>query len=174
MAGERDPAAFTVDDAIALARAAHAGQTDKAGRPYIEHPLRVMRRMRGEYERMAAVLHDVLEDTPATAAELRAAGCPEPVVVAVLALTKRPGEPLDQAMARAAADPIARVVKRADIADNTDPARLALLDPGTAERLRRKYAASIRLLDRSTPPAAGRSGEDVFAPPPPWRSEPGS
>jgi (p)ppGpp synthase/HD superfamily hydrolase len=141
------PVLFTLDDAIALARMAHDGQTDKAGRPYIEHPLRVMRRVDCEHEQMAAVLHDVLEDTPVTADDLRSAGCPEAVVAAVHALTKRMGESLAQSMARAAADPIAAVVKRADIADNSDPARLALLDPATADRLRGKYAESIRLLD---------------------------
>ena len=57
---------FSLEEAIALARRAHSGQTDKAGRPYIEHPLRVMHRLHGEYERMAAILHDVLEDTPIT------------------------------------------------------------------------------------------------------------
>lgn len=144
------PTAFTVDDAIAVARRAHAGQTDKAGRPYIEHPLRVMGNVAGEEERMAAVLHDVLEDTAVTVGELRSAGCPEAVLAALLALTKRPGESLARSMARGAADPIARVVKRADIADNSDPRRLALLDRATADRLRRKYADSIRLLDQAS------------------------
>jgi (p)ppGpp synthase/HD superfamily hydrolase len=139
---------FGLDEAIALARRAHAGQTDKAGRPYIEHPLRVMHRLRGEYEQTAAILHDVLEDTTVTEDDLRAAGCSELVITAVLALTKQPGEPLDDSMARAAANPIACAVKRADIADNNDPARLALLDEATAQRLCHKYAESIRLLDR--------------------------
>jgi hypothetical protein len=146
---------FGVDDAIALARRAHAGQTDKAGRPYIEHPLRVMRRLRGEYEQMAAILHDVLEDTPITEQDLRAADCPEPVITAVRALTKQPGEPLDNSMARAAANPIACAVKRADITDNSDPSRLALLGEATAARLRRKYADSLRLLKHPTAPAPG-------------------
>jgi (p)ppGpp synthase/HD superfamily hydrolase len=146
---------FGVEEAIALARKAHAGQTDKAGHPYIEHPLRVMHRLHKEYEQMAAILHDVLEDTPTTEDDLRTAGCPEPVIAAVRALTKRPGEPLEDSMARAAADPIACAVKRADIADNSDPARLALLDTATAERLRGKYADSTRLLDRYTSPAPG-------------------
>jgi (p)ppGpp synthase/HD superfamily hydrolase len=139
---------FGLDEAIALARRAHAGQTDKAGRPYIEHPLRVMHRLRGEHERMAAILHDVLEDAPVTEDDLRSAGCPEPVVAAVRALTKHPGEPLEDSMARAATNPLACAVKRADIADNSDPARLALLDEPTARRLRHKYAESTRLLDR--------------------------
>ncbi len=148
---------FTLDDAIALARTAHAGQLDKAGRPYIGHPLRVMARVATVEEQITAVLHDVLEDTDVTAEGLRAANCPEPVIAAVVALTKQPDEPLTESMARAAADPIARVVKRADIADNNDPARLRLLDPEVADRLRAKYAQSIELLDRYGTPRVRES-----------------
>jgi (p)ppGpp synthase/HD superfamily hydrolase len=143
---------FSVEEAIALARKAHAGQTDKAGHPYIDHPLRVMHRLDGEHEQMAAILHDVLEDTPTTAEDLRTVGCPEPVIAAVRALTKHPGEPLEDSMARAAANPIACAVKHADIAD---PARLALLDEATAQRLLRKYADSTSLLDRYASTAPG-------------------
>lgn len=142
---------FTLDDAIASA--AHAGQIDNAGRPYIEHSLRVMRRVGGGHEQMAAVLHDVLEDTAATVEDLRAVSCPEPVITAIR--IKCPDEPLKQPMARAAADPIARVVKRVDIADNSDPERLALLDPATVQRLSHEYADSIRPLNHPASPAIG-------------------
>ena len=54
----------TLEDAIALAVEAHRGQRDKAGQTYILHPLRVMLRLETEAERMAAILHDVVEDTP--------------------------------------------------------------------------------------------------------------
>ncbi|QTR04934.1 phosphohydrolase, partial [Saccharothrix algeriensis] len=113
---------FTVDDAVGIARAAHAGQVDKSGRPYLGHPLRVMGRVSGEHARMAAVLHDVVEDTAVTAADLLAAGCPAPVVDTVVALSHRPGEPQEDYLRRVAADPVAVAVKRADIADNTSPA----------------------------------------------------
>lgn len=139
--------AFTLRDAVELARRAHEGQLDKSGRPYIAHPLRVMGAVDGEWTQMAAVLHDVIEDTAVTEDDLRHAGCPEPVVAAVVALTKLPGEPLATSMARAAADPIARTVKRADIADNCSEDRLALLDEATRTRLRTKYARSLALLD---------------------------
>lgn len=145
---------FTLRDAVDLARRAHAGQVDKSGRPYIAHPLRVMDAVDGTWARMAAVLHDVIEDTAVTEDDLRRAGCPEQVVAAVVALTKLPGEPLAASMARAAADPIARVVKRADIADNCSEARLALLDEATRTRLRAKYARSLALLDGHAPDAA--------------------
>ncbi|MGW4110131.1 HD domain-containing protein [Actinosynnema sp. NPDC004786] len=139
---------FTVDDAIRIARAAHEGQVDKSGRPYIDHPLRVMARVSGEHARMAAVLHDVVEDTDVTAEDLRAAGCPPEVVATVLALSHRDGESQEDYLARVRTDPVAVAVKRADIADNTSPPRLALLDPATRDRLRAKYARALDLLDR--------------------------
>jgi (p)ppGpp synthase/HD superfamily hydrolase len=142
---------FTVQDAVRIATDAHDGQIDKSGKPYIGHPARVMNRVDGEYERMAAVLHDVIEDTPVTADQLRAAGCPERVVTAVIALSHRPGESQADYLARVAADPIAVAVKHADIADNMSPARFARLDAGTQARLRVKYDSALRLLAELVP-----------------------
>jgi (p)ppGpp synthase/HD superfamily hydrolase len=141
---------FVLDDAIRIAREAHAGQVDKSGKPYIDHPLRVMARVKGAHAQMAAVLHDVIEDTDVTADDLRKAGCPESVVTSVIALSKIPGEPRPSYYRRVSADPIAIIVKRADIADNTDPVRMAALDAGTQNRLREKYAEAIRVLDELT------------------------
>ncbi|MGC5023317.1 HD domain-containing protein [Tsukamurella sp. DT100] len=143
-------------DAIAdsLAEAAHAGQTDKAGNDYITHPRRVAGLVTPQTaeNRAAALLHDVLEDTSVTAHELASAGIPAPVVRAVDLLTRRADVPSEAYYAAIRADPIALAVKRADIADNTDPQRLALLDPATQERLRAKYAAAIAALET---PAGG-------------------
>ena len=137
---------FTLDDAINIARHAHAGQVDKSGRPYIGHPLRVMASVEGEHARMAAVLHDVIEDTTVTAHALLAAGCPSVVVDAVVALSKVPGEAQESYLARVAANPLALVVKHADIADNMSPVRLAALDSATQDRLRAKYTAALTFL----------------------------
>ncbi|MBP1465265.1 bifunctional (p)ppGpp synthetase/guanosine-3',5'-bis(diphosphate) 3'-pyrophosphohydrolase [Candidatus Chloroploca sp. M-50] len=115
----------TLERAIELAASAHAGQVDKAGQPYILHPLRVMLRMSTAHERMAAVLHDVVEDTQVTLEQLRSEGFPAEVVSAVAALTKRVGESRLEAAARAAADPVARAVKLADNAENMDLSRIA-------------------------------------------------
>jgi (p)ppGpp synthase/HD superfamily hydrolase len=114
----------TLERAIEIAAAAHAGQVDKAGQPYILHPLRVMLRVSANDERMAAVLHDVVEDTSVTLLQLTEAGFPLEVVEAVEALTKRPGETRLQAAARAASNPIARLVKLADNAENMDLSRI--------------------------------------------------
>ena len=115
----------TLERAIEIAAAAHAGRTDKAGQPYILHPLRVMLRVDTDVERMAAVLHDVVEDTPVTLERLTSEGFPPSVVAAVEALTKRDGETREDAARRAVRDSIARNVKLADNAENLDLSRIA-------------------------------------------------
>lgn len=115
----------TLERAIAIAAKAHAGQTDKAGQPYILHPLRVMLRMSGELERIVAGLHDVVEDTHVPIDQLKIEGFSPIVLDAVRALTKLPGETRLQAARRAAADPLARAVKLADNAENMDLSRIA-------------------------------------------------
>jgi len=115
----------TLEKAIEIAAAAHAGQVDKAGQPYVLHPIRLMLSLSDPVQRMAAMLHDVVEDTGVGLDDLRRVGFPEAVVVAVDALTKRHGETRLQAAARAAANPVARAVKLADVADNMDLSRIA-------------------------------------------------
>jgi guanosine-3',5'-bis(diphosphate) 3'-pyrophosphohydrolase len=92
----------TLEDAIALAATHHKGQFDKAGQPYILHPLRVMTnlgRQASETQRIAAMLHDIVEDTDVSFQDLRDHGFSEEVVQAVDALTKRPNEKDDYMVA---------------------------------------------------------------------------
>jgi guanosine-3',5'-bis(diphosphate) 3'-pyrophosphohydrolase len=112
------------EHAIQIAASAHAGQVDKAGEPYILHPIRVMLRVEGVHERMAAVLHDVVEDTDITLNALAQEEFPAPVVEAVAALTKQPGESRMEAAIRASKNSIALAVKLADNAENINLARL--------------------------------------------------
>jgi (p)ppGpp synthase/HD superfamily hydrolase len=135
----------TVEDALALAVEAHRGQRDKAGQPYILHPLRVMMRLETDAERTVALLHDVVEDTPWTLERLRAAGYPEPVLSALDALTRRDGETYEAFIERLRPDTLARRVKLADLEDNMDVRRLAAVTPKDAERLARYRAAWARL-----------------------------
>jgi GTP diphosphokinase / guanosine-3',5'-bis(diphosphate) 3'-diphosphatase len=114
----------TLERAIAIAAQGHAGQVDKAGQPYILHPLRIMLSLSNVYDRMAAVLHDVVEDTAVTVNDLIDEGFPIEVTQAVIALTKLPGETRLDAAHRAALDPVARRVKLADNADNMDLSRI--------------------------------------------------
>jgi hypothetical protein len=96
---------------------------------------------------MAAVLHDVLEDTPLVAEDLISSGCSDDVVDAVVALTRRSGESYETFLRRLSANQIARRVKSADIDDNSDESRLALLSADQAAGLREKYDGARRLLN---------------------------
>ena len=114
----------TLEQAIALAAQQHAGQVDKANAPYILHPLRVMMNVSTIQQKIVAVLHDVLEDTNTTVDELYELGCDNDIVEAILALTKLKGESRTEAAKRTLQNPIARVVKIADINDNMDLSRI--------------------------------------------------
>lgn len=130
-------------DVIALAEFAHRGQVDKAGMPYIEHPRRVMQSIQAQgglpYEQMAAILHDVIEDTPFTEDMLRGLGVPQPAVDIVVLLTRTQFVSPDQYYAAIRTNTSAVKVKLADISDNTQHWRLSYLDDKTHLRLINKY-----------------------------------
>jgi (p)ppGpp synthase/HD superfamily hydrolase len=130
-----------LDEAILLAVKAHFGQKDKAGAPYITHPLRLMFRQNSEPARIAAVLHDVVEDTPVTIAELREAGFAEEILEAVQLLTHDPMDTYDQYVAKLRPNAIARAVKLADLEDNMRLERNATLTEKDWERLQRYHRA---------------------------------
>lgn len=137
-----------LEDAIALALKVHAGIVDKGGSPYILHPLRLMLRMTSEHDRMAAVLHDVVEDDEkygTTFESLRADGFPAPVVDALECLTKRAGEDYLAFVKRAKSNETARAVKLADLEDNMDLRRLPEINGHDLQRLE-KYRRAWTLL----------------------------
>jgi (p)ppGpp synthase/HD superfamily hydrolase len=140
----------TLDEALAIAVQAHRGQVDKAGEPYILHPLRVMMRLSTPDERIVAVLHDVVEDSPTTLDDLRAAGFADATVRAVDHLTRRDDETYEAFIERAEQDPIARRVKLADLEDNMTITRLQTLDERAVERLGRYMRAYQRLIGQTT------------------------
>ena len=134
----------TLERAIEIAVKAHAGQIDKAGEPYILHPLRLMFAVNGVYNRMVAVLHDVVEDTSVTIDNLKAEGFPSEVTEAVQALTKQKGESRIEAAKRASRNSIARAVKLADVTDNMDITRIS--QPTERDYLRLKEYEQVRAL----------------------------
>lgn len=137
--------------ARAVAIALHAGQTDKAGKPYIEHPQRVAEAVRnaggGPHAIAAAWLHDVVEDTDVTLTGLGVIGFDTATLRIVDDLTRREDESHEDAVRRATSNPWSRLVKRCDVRDNMDPDRLALLDDETRARLLRKYTRALELLE---------------------------
>ena len=140
-----------VERARALAIEAHAGQQDKAGRPYIEHVARVAGAIKDDpIAQATAWLHDVVEDCADHAS--RVGDFPAPIQRAVQLMSRNSAPDAETYYARIAADPVALKVKLADIADNADEARLAALDTATAERLRSKYRHALAALGaRRTP-----------------------
>ena len=140
-----------LDQALEMAELHHRGQVDKAGQLYIGHIRRVVDAVDTPEEKLAAALHDLLEDTPVTAADLLSKGCTPEIVRVVEALTRGVDESYEDFVRRAAQDPIARAVKRADVADNADEGRLALLPTGQATRLRSKYARAAKILNSKSP-----------------------
>ena len=136
-----------VQAARTLAATAHRGQVDKAGRPYIGHPERVAGHLLNPtaQESVVAWLHDVVEDTDVTLHQVQEAFGSQ-VAAAVDAISRRTGETRGDYYARVRVNPIALTVKAADLADNTDPARLQLLPLQEQAELEAKYAHARRQL----------------------------
>lgn len=134
-----------LEQGMIVAAKAHMGQLDKGGQPYILHPVRVMLQCKTIEEKTVALLHDVLEDTPVTVADLRQAGFPEEVVDAVVCLTKGEQEDYMAYIERVCNNPLAMEVKLADLADNMDLKRLPGLTPRDFRRLEKYIRAKMRI-----------------------------
>ncbi len=134
--------------AMVLCFQAHRDQVDKGGVPYVFHPFHLAEQMDSEEAICTALLHDVVEDGGLSLADLARAGMPDRVVAAVDRLTRRPGTSYEAYLRALAEDPLARAVKREDLAHNSDPERLASLSPEERRRLTEKYRAARALLDR--------------------------
>ena len=131
--------------AAEIAKEAHAGQVDKAGEPYINHPWRVASKLSGD-EGIVALLHDVVEDSEWTLDRLRAEGFSETVLDAIDAVTRRKGEDYFDFIRRARDNEIGRVVKIHDLFDNLAPERLAKLSPADRAKAEHKYYEALSVL----------------------------
>ena len=131
--------------AMDIATAAHAGQTDKFGMPYILHVTRVMERGITWEEKICGLLHDLIEDTPWTLNELTKEGFPEYIVEIIGLLTKPEGADYLEYVKQIGAHPLARRVKLNDLQDNMDIRRMPELTAKDAERLN-KYLKAFELL----------------------------
>jgi len=129
-----------------LAEKAHAGQTDKSGTQYINHPYAVMRMAEPGIDRIVAILHDVVEDSDTSIEKIRSLFGNE-VAAAVDAITRRPGEDPAEYYGRVRNNEVALRVKHLDLRHNSDPERLALLPPDIRTRLEEKYAKARQYLE---------------------------
>ena len=131
--------------AMRLCFEAHREQTDKAGLPYVFHPFHLAEQMPDEDTTVAALLHDVVEDTAYTPEDLRAMGFSGAVLEALALLTHEEGVPYPEYVAKIRGNRIARAVKLADLRHNSDLSRLDVIDEAALERAE-KYRAAIRQL----------------------------
>ena len=132
-----------------IAYEAHHGQVDKGGSPYIFHPYHLAEQMDDEISTCAALLHDVVEDTDITFADLEKDFPPDVINVLKL-LTHADDEEYYVYVRRLKDNPIAKKIKLADIAHNSDQSRLVGTDkdnPETKEYFRKKYAKAIEILN---------------------------
>ena len=131
--------------ALKLCFEAHKEQLDKNGMPYVFHPFHLAEQMQTEETTVVALLHDVVEDTAYTLADLEAMGFGKAVVDALKLLTH--GDAVDyMAYVRAIKDdPIAKAVKLADLEHNSDLSRLDQVDEKALAR-REKYQKAKALL----------------------------
>lgn len=135
-----------LEKAIGLALRVHRGQRDRYGRPYILHPLHVMLQMDNDVEMMAAVLHDVIEDSDTTLADLQAEGFPPAVLEAVRLMTHDKGAISYEAyVRRLKPNETARKIKMADLEHNMDIRRMDRVRPADVERLE-KYRRAWEML----------------------------
>lgn len=125
--------------------AAHKEQTDKSGLPYVFHPFHLAEQMSDELTAAAALLHDVVEDTPYTLDDLRSQGFPETVIDALELLTHREGVSYFDYVAAIKLNPIARQVKMADLRHNSDLTRLDVVDSSALARVE-KYKKALEIL----------------------------
>ncbi len=133
--------------AMRIAYAAHHGQVDKCGIPYIFHPVHLAEQMDDEISCTVALLHDVAEDTDLSLTDL-AKEFPEEVMRPLRLLTHAKGTDYLTYVQAIKTDPIAVKVKLADLAHNSDQTRC--VDSGLSEEklayFREKYARARAIL----------------------------
>ncbi len=132
--------------ALKLCFEAHKNQTDKSGMPYVFHPFHLAEQMKDEDTTIAALLHDVVEDTDYTIADLEQMGFSPDVLEALKLLTHNDDTPYMEYVAKIKDNPIAKAVKLADLEHNSDLSRLDTIDEKALKR-KEKYSQAIRLLN---------------------------
>ena len=137
----------TLQRAIEIATQAHQGQFDKSGKEYIGHPLRVMEMGRTEEEKIAGVLHDVVEDSDWTFEALETEGFSQEIIAALKCVTKlSENENYDNFIERVKKNPLAVAVKINDLTDNMDIRRLPYLSDKDIKRLKKYLKAYKKLI----------------------------
>jgi (p)ppGpp synthase/HD superfamily hydrolase len=134
-----------LESAIRLAAKVHKGQKDRAQKPYILHVMRVMMRGTDLEEQLLGALHDVLERSELTVAQLAEKGFPAQVLKALEHISRVEGEDYETYIDRVAQDGLALRVKLHDLSDKMDIRQLKELTPADIKRYNRQLAAFHKL-----------------------------
>lgn len=134
-----------LEKALSIALTAHKGQKDKGGSPYILHPLRVMSSVVTMEEKIVALLHDVVEDSTITIQQLSEEKFSKKILSAVSLLTKKENQPYENYIRAIKKNALATRVKKADLKDNMNIARLKTIKQKDKDRIR-KYKSALKIL----------------------------
>lgn len=137
----------TLEKALHLAINNHLGQKDRFDQPYIYHPIRIMMRMRSDEERIVALLHDLVEDTPISIQDLKKHGFSKEIIKAVDLLTRYPKQTYDEYIQGMKVSTLAMRVKIGDLEDNMDPRRFPSIDENAIKRIK-KYSKYHKMLSK--------------------------
>ena len=133
-----------LDKAIALASEKFVGIYDKSGEPYILHCLQVMNNVKkwNDIEiSIAAVLHDIVEDTDITFNDLEEMGYSPRVIKIIKHVTREDGISYDDEIARICNDQDSIRVKMADLEHNSSILRLKGIRQKDLERIQKYHRA---------------------------------
>ena len=133
--------------ALKVSFEAHKDQVDHSGTPSVYHPYHLAEQMTDETTTCIALLHDVVEDTDITLAQLREMGFPDIVVEAVGVLTREHSVPYQEYIKRVKSNPLARIVKLADLEHNSDMSRLQEIDERSKSLAKRYEKARACLME---------------------------
>lgn len=130
-----------LESALKIAIKAHEGQTDKAGKAYILHPLRIASNCSTIETQIVALLHDVVEDSSITLEDLKTSGFPDTIIDAIDSVTRRRNESYMDFVCRCSKNPIGKVVKLLDLDDNMNIKRLPKISEADIKRLNKYKVA---------------------------------
>jgi (p)ppGpp synthase/HD superfamily hydrolase len=135
---------------LVLATNAHAGQFDKAGKPYIMHCLKVMHYLKSEDEELMCIAlgHDIVEDTKVTYVDLWSQGFSERVIEGIRALTKQRGQTYDEYKEQVFSSKDAMRVKMCDLRHNSDIRRLKGVTQKDVERIAKYHQFYLEIRER--------------------------
>ena len=104
--------------AITIACEAHQGQSSINGEPYILHPLRLLIKAKSNEERIIAILHDVIEKTNISLADLKNKGFDQNIISSIDSLSRRRSESYFDYIERLMQNKITDRIKLLDLAAN--------------------------------------------------------